>query len=192
MSMGVSVARHGDQAVDEVGALRRSRDRNGPPTQLVRRGGHLVEWRAAQPSRADGFEWLMRHRRTHPVKPSPAIDAARRSKCRAAQLLGVQTMRRLLRRILPARQHTLHRLAGELVSESRLITQRRRRWHLRFYARRSRVSHRLQISSSRLLHFNRLKQRLEIPFAKSAATLALDDLEEYGRPIFHRLRENLQ
>src|ERR1700732_5064902 len=50
----------------------------------------------------------------------------------------------------------------------------------------------LQIPSSRLLHFNRFKQRFEIPFAKSAAALALDHFEEHGRPIFHRLRENLQ
>src|ERR1700686_1728755 len=50
----------------------------------------------------------------------------------------------------------------------------------------------LQIPSSRLLHFDRFKQRFEIPFSKSAAALALDDFEEHGRPIFHRLRENLQ
>src|ERR1700680_2559157 len=50
----------------------------------------------------------------------------------------------------------------------------------------------LQIPSSRLLHLNRFKQRLEIPFAKSAAALALDHFEEHRRPIFHRLRENLQ
>src|ERR1700674_5131049 len=50
----------------------------------------------------------------------------------------------------------------------------------------------LQIPSSRLLHLNRFKQRLEIPFAKSAAALALDHFAEHRRPIFHRLRENLQ
>src|SRR6202795_192960 len=50
----------------------------------------------------------------------------------------------------------------------------------------------LQIPSSRLLHFDRFKQRLEIPFAKSTAALALDHFEEHGRPIFHRLRKNLQ
>src|SRR6202165_179106 len=50
----------------------------------------------------------------------------------------------------------------------------------------------LQIPSSRLLHFDRFKLRFEIPLAKSAAALALDDFEEHGRPIFHRLRENLQ
>src|SRR5260370_42106286 len=50
----------------------------------------------------------------------------------------------------------------------------------------------LQIPSSRLLHFNRFKQRFEIPFSKSAAALALDHFEEHGRPILHRLRENLQ
>src|ERR1700674_5746212 len=50
----------------------------------------------------------------------------------------------------------------------------------------------LQIPSSRLLHLNRFKQRLEIPFAKSAAALALDHFEEHRRPIFHWLRENLQ
>src|ERR1700674_695766 len=192
MGMGISVARHGDQAVDKVGALRRSRDRNWPPAQLIRWGRHLVERRAAQPSRTDGFEWLMRHRGTHPVKPRPAIDAARRCECRATQLLRVQPMRNFLRRILPARQYAIDRLAGELVAESRLITERRRRWRLLFYTRRSRVSHRLQIPSSRLLHFDRFKERFEIPFAKSAAALALDDFEKHGRPIFHRLRKNLQ
>src|ERR1700675_2351798 len=50
----------------------------------------------------------------------------------------------------------------------------------------------LQVPSSRLLHFDRFKQRFEIPFSKSAAALALDDFEEHGRPILHRLRENLQ
>src|SRR5216684_7222628 len=50
----------------------------------------------------------------------------------------------------------------------------------------------LQIPSSRLLHFNRFKQRFEIPFSKSAAALALDHFEKHGRWIFHRLRENLQ
>src|ERR1700693_3019272 len=132
MGMGISVARYGDQAVDKVGALRRSRDRNWPPAQLIRRGRHLVERRAAQPSRTDGFEWLVRHRRTRPVKPCPAIDTARRCECRATQLLRVQPMRNFLRRILPARQYSVHRLAGQLVAESRLVTQLRLLWRLLF------------------------------------------------------------
>src|SRR6266446_7371211 len=197
MGMSVSIARHGDQSVDEIGALRRSRNRNWPPAQLVRRCRHFVEWRAAQPSRADGFEWLVRHRRTNPVKPRPAIHAARRCECRAAQLLRIQPMRHFLRRILPARQYSFHRLARELVAESRLVTQPGLAWRLypwtrHFCARRFSVTHRLQIPSSRLLHFDRFKQRFEIPFSKSAAALALDDFKEHGRPIFHRLRENLE
>src|ERR1700719_3704952 len=119
MGVGVAIARHGDQAVDEVGALGGSRNRNWTPTQLIRRCRHLVERSAAQPSRADGFEWLVRHRRTYPGEPRPASDAARRCKCRAAQLLRIQPMRHFLRRILPARQYTFHRLARELVTESR-------------------------------------------------------------------------
>src|SRR6202795_5273058 len=195
MGVGVAIAGHGDQSVDEVGALGRSRNRNWTPTQLIRRRRYLVEWRTAQPSRADGFKRLMRHRRTHPVEPRPPIDAARRCECRAAQLLRIQPMRNFLRRILPARQYAFYRLARELVAESRLVTQRCPRWRLRlcvlgFCARRFSVSHRLQIPSSRLLHLNRLKQRLEIPFAKSAAALALDPFEEHGRPILPRLREN--
>src|ERR1700686_5683647 len=121
MGMGISVACHGDQAVNEVGALGMSRDRNWPPAQLIRRGRHLIERRAAQPSRADRFEWLLRPPGTHPVKPRPAIDAARRCECRSAQLLRIQPMRHLLRRILPARQYTFHCLASELVAESRLV-----------------------------------------------------------------------
>ena len=50
----------------------------------------------------------------------------------------------------------------------------------------------LEISSSRLLHFNRFKKRLEISFAEATAAFALDDLEENGGTILDWLREDLQ
>ena len=125
MGMRVAVARHGDQAVDEVGALR-SRG-IGIGVQRNWFGGVGTSSNGALRSLPvlDRLEWLVRHRRTHPVKPRPAIHAARRGECRAAQLLRVQPMRHFLRRILPARQHAFHRLAGELVAESGLVTQLR-------------------------------------------------------------------
>src|SRR6185437_9728343 len=50
----------------------------------------------------------------------------------------------------------------------------------------------LEISPQRLLPFNRLKQRLEVPFTKAAASLALNDFEEDRRPVLHRPRKDLQ
>ena len=99
------------------------RNRNRHPTQLIRRRRHFVKWRAAQPSLADRLERLVRHRWTNAIEPGSPIATARRGEWRAAQLLGVQTMRHSLRRILPARQHACHRFARELVAESRLVAQ---------------------------------------------------------------------
>src|SRR6201995_1817463 len=50
----------------------------------------------------------------------------------------------------------------------------------------------LEIPTERLLALNRLKQRLEVPLAKAAASLALNDLVEDCRPVLYRSREDLQ
>ena len=51
---------------------------------------------------------------------------------------------------------------------------------------------RLQIAAALLFALNRFKQRLEVAFPEAPAALALNDLEEQGRPIFNRTREDLQ
>src|SRR5581483_5552378 len=50
----------------------------------------------------------------------------------------------------------------------------------------------LQVPALRLLCLDRLEQRAEVALAESARSLALNDLEEDRRTIFHRLREELQ
>ncbi len=132
---------HRDQAIDEIGALGRRRNRNRHPAQLVRWCRHLIKWRAAQPSLRDRLKWLVRHRRPHPIQPGPPIHAARRRECRAAELFRVQPMRHFLRRILPARQYPFHRLARKLIAESRLVAQRCRRGRRLRLSVRSHVSH---------------------------------------------------
>ena len=151
---------------------------------------------------ADRLERFMRHRRANAIKPRPPIRHARRSKWRAAQLLGIQTMRHFLRRILPARQYAFDRFAGEFVAEAGLVAHSvgattcpmcssTLAWR-RLCVLRVASCHRYRFPRSRLLHLDRFKQRLEISFAESAAALALNNFEEYRRPILHRLRENLQ
>src|SRR5256885_15736355 len=49
-----------------------------------------------------------------------------------------------------------------------------------------------QIPSRRLLSFDRLEQRPEVPLAEAASAFALDDLVEHGRAILDRLREDLE
>jgi len=79
-------------------------------------------------------------------------------------------MRYFLRRILPLRQYSFDGRAGKLVAESRLVAELALTDGGFFagFAFRFGIS---EISSSRLLQFDRLEQRLEIAFAKSPAAL---------------------
>src|SRR5436190_16204060 len=51
---------------------------------------------------------------------------------------------------------------------------------------------RLQIPAEGLLALDRLEERLEVPVAEAARAVPLDHLEEDGRPVLRRLREDLQ
>src|SRR3954452_11307839 len=50
----------------------------------------------------------------------------------------------------------------------------------------------LEVAPPVLLALDRLEQGLEVAFAEAARAVALDDLEEHGRPVADRLREDLQ
>src|SRR5581483_11470865 len=58
-----------------------------------------------------------------PVHPGPPVDRARLGERGAADLFGVQAERRALRRVAPGRHRTRHRLADELVAESRVVAE---------------------------------------------------------------------
>ena len=51
---------------------------------------------------------------------------------------------------------------------------------------------RLEVPAERLLALDRFEQRLEVALAEAARAVALDDLEEDGRPVLSRLGEDLQ
>src|SRR6266481_8597406 len=51
---------------------------------------------------------------------------------------------------------------------------------------------RSEVAAALLLALDRLEQGLEVPLAKSLGTVSLRQLEEYGRPVLHRLGEDLQ
>src|SRR5918996_3099235 len=50
----------------------------------------------------------------------------------------------------------------------------------------------LEVSSPVLLALDRLEEGLEVALAEAASAVPLDDLEEYGRTVSDRLREDLQ
>src|SRR6516225_10657682 len=50
----------------------------------------------------------------------------------------------------------------------------------------------LQSSAPRLFPFDGFKKGLEVAFAETLGTAALDDFEKQRRAILHRLREDLQ
>ena len=51
---------------------------------------------------------------------------------------------------------------------------------------------RLEVAAPGLLDLDRLEERLEVADAEAARAVALDDLEEEGRPILHRAGEDLE
>jgi len=52
--------------------------------------------------------------------------------------------------------------------------------------------HSLEVAAFRLLAFDRLEQRFEVPLPESSRTFALDDFREQGRSVGEVLREDLQ
>src|SRR4051794_10346911 len=50
----------------------------------------------------------------------------------------------------------------------------------------------LQVAAQRLFALDGLEERLEVALAEAARAVALDDLEEDGRAVADRLREDLQ
>ena len=51
---------------------------------------------------------------------------------------------------------------------------------------------RLEVAAPSLLDLDRLEERLEVADAEAARAVALDDLEEEGRPILHGAGEDLE
>src|SRR5438477_9055632 len=118
--IGVAIACHGDQAVDKI--CLRFRYGQRIPAQLI--------GRCRQPAEAafdmlivDLSERFVHRRRPDAIEPRAPIRAARRGKRGARELLGVESHRRLLRRVLPDRKRTGERFGGELVAEAGLIRQ---------------------------------------------------------------------
>src|SRR5688500_14566857 len=58
--------------------------------------------------------------------------------------------------------------------------------------RMRRIGRRLEVAPASLLDLDRLEERLEVTHAEAAGAVALDDLEEEGRPILDRAGEDLQ
>ena len=97
---GIAVAAQRDDAVDEVGWLRGNGQRI--PAQLIGRGRRLRgTGRCESGVAANLFVRAMRDRRPDAVGPGAAVGGARRGEGRAAELLGVEAERMLLRRVLP-------------------------------------------------------------------------------------------
>jgi len=117
--IGRAVAAHGVQAIDEIGGAARQRQR--VPAQLV--GRHCaVREIAVQVRLRIRAELTVRHRRADPVQPATPVAAARRGERGARQLFGIQPMRHPLRRVAAHRQRAGHRLGGELIAETGLVT----------------------------------------------------------------------
>jgi hypothetical protein len=121
-----AIARHGEQAVDEIGRCDRQRQR--VPAQLVRRYRHLIEI-IVESSTLQRRERIVHRRRLDPVEPAAPVEVARRSKSRAGNLLRIQAVRDALRRVLADRQRTGKRLGREFVGEARLVVERLARRH---------------------------------------------------------------
>jgi hypothetical protein len=122
----IAVAGHGDQAVDEVERLAsRIGYGKGVPSQLVGRGGLFAEV-AGQPAVARPAERLVLRRRADPVEPGAAVVTARGGERRAGDLLGVEPVGTLLRRVASHRECTRQGLGGEFVAEAGLVVERLR------------------------------------------------------------------
>ena len=117
----VAAAGDGHQAIDEIGG--RLGDGKGIPAKLVGRRGHLVERAAAQQAGRIFGERLVRDGRANSIGPGAPVGGARRGERAAAELLGVESERRLLRRVLANRERAGYGLRGEFIPEAGLVTQ---------------------------------------------------------------------
>ncbi len=117
----VAVAADRHQAVDEVGRL--GGDLHRVPTQAVGRGRGGVERAALQPFLGVGRIGPVAGAGPQAVEPGAAVLVARGGEGRARQLLGVETERRRLRRVLADRQGAGHGLGAEVVAEAGLVVE---------------------------------------------------------------------
>ena len=118
----VAVAAERHHALNEIGVLLRNRQRT--PAQLRRRGVDIVERCAANEPIVDARIGPVYDRRLNAVGPGAPVFRARRRERGAGNQLGIKSVRRPLRRILPDRQCAWHRLGGEVVAEAGLISGR--------------------------------------------------------------------
>ncbi len=118
---GIAVAREGDEAVDEIGF--RGGEGNRVPAQLVGRSRNFVEGRGAQQSAGNFAVGLVHDRGAYAVKPTAAVGGARSGERGSAQLLGIESVGRALRRILPRGQRAGKGFAGEFVAESAVVVE---------------------------------------------------------------------
>ena len=124
----ITVAGHGEQAVDEVG--RRLRHGQRTPAQRVWRGletGCRTE-DTDQRAVADPLERRMHRRRPDAIKPAAPIVGARRREGGAGDLLGIKSIGAALGRIAPQRQGARKGLGGKLIAEARLIARPGKSW----------------------------------------------------------------
>ena len=115
----IAVAAQRHDAVDEVGLLFGNRQRI--PAELIGRGGNFEKWSAANELCGNLFVRAMRYGWANAIGPGAAIGGSRRGKRRAAELLGVEAERMLLRRVLALRQPAGNGLRGKFVSKAGLI-----------------------------------------------------------------------
>ncbi|MNZ49233.1 hypothetical protein D3C78_669940 [compost metagenome] len=107
-----------EQAVDEVGILRRQLER--APAQAVR--GDRAEFAAADLARQALVAW-MRGGRADAVHPGPPRFAARYGEGGSGKQLGIQAVGDLLRGVLPDGQGAGQGFAAEFVAEAGLVGQ---------------------------------------------------------------------
>src|SRR5439155_7969822 len=99
------------------------------PAQPVWRRRRLVAWRGAQAPTVDLPERLVHRRRADAVEPRAPVLRSRRGERGSRQLLGVESARRRLRRVLPLRQGAGDRLALLLVAKAGEVIEARA-WRL--------------------------------------------------------------
>ena len=117
----VAVAAERHDALDEVGRL--FRNRNRAPAQLRRRGVDVVERRAANQAVVDARIRPMHDRGLDAIGPGAAVFRARRGERRAGDQLGIETVRRTLRRVASDRQGAGHGFGNKMIAEAGLVSQ---------------------------------------------------------------------
>ncbi len=130
------------------------------------------------------LELAMHRRRPDAIQPTAAIAPTWRGERGAGELLGVEAMGHLLRRVTPDRQTAGNGLGGELVAKTRHVVHAAHH-SIPDYALANPES-RFPIPDSRplqhpaphLIALDRFEQGLEVAFAETFIALALDDLEE--------------